>query len=183
MKQKINVLLIFLLGIAVTLIMLGFLRLFKNSLFNNLGYFLGISVLIIVVSLNLVAFLQKEKEIKYFFCYSLIFLLFPFYSSLTVNIQIFRLSVITPCFIILITSFLINKPYIKEFLFSWELVFYICIAMGAVFTYFYKIKICERFIKFFDLCWPCYALIIAFIALSIHILKYRVHRKNIISLT
>ena len=64
MKQKINVLLIFLLGIAVTLIMLGFLRLFKNSLFNNLGYFLGISVLIIVVSLNLVAFLQKEKEIK-----------------------------------------------------------------------------------------------------------------------
>ena len=49
MKQKINGLLIFLLGIAVTLIMLGCLSLFKNSLFNNLGYFLGISVLITVV--------------------------------------------------------------------------------------------------------------------------------------
>lgn len=183
MKQKINVLRIFLLGIAFSFMMLGCLSLFKNSFFNNLGYFLGISIFIIVVSLTLVAFLQKEKEIKYFFYYSLIFLLFPFYSSLTVNIQIFRISVIIPCLIILITSFLVKKSYIKEFLFNWELVFYICIAMGAVFIYFYKIISFERFIKFFNLCWPCYALIIAFIALSIHILKYRVHRKNIGSLT
>ncbi len=178
MKQKINGLLIFLLGIAVTLIMLGCLSLFKNSLFNNLGYFLGISVLITVVSLNLIVFLQKEKDIKYFFYYSLIFLLFPFYSSLTVNIQIFRLSVITPCLIILITPFLVKKSYIKEFLFNWEFVFYICIAIGAVFTYFYKVTVFERLIKFLDLCWPCYVLIMAFIALSIRILKYHVHRKK-----